>query len=229
MYFSLFFLQKLYRVGFLILLILIFLDLIAFFYFPQSLLGELFIATKEQTPLTWLSSLAMLFLGLASLSVYYQSAEKLWYFLGGVFFFFSVDDATYLHERIAGSLQGDIAFFGTFPSYIWVLLYMPLLLFSLGTLLYLLWRKKIQELRIFVTAALFCLAVALFLDFIDGIVQKDPSIVFCMVEKCHLIMVHSMRLVEEVLEVFSLGLIGYALIKQFCVHTPGLLVKAERG
>lgn len=196
------------------------LDLIVFFYFPDTLMSDLFTATREQTPLTWLSAVAMLFLGLASLSIYYQGKERIWYFLAITFFFFSLDDATYLHERISGYLHDTQAWLFFFPSYIWVLLYMPLLIFSLGTLIYFLWRGGLQEYRTWAILSLALLGVAILLDLVDGITQKDPSIVFCLKESCHLAALHLMRLIEETLETAALGILGYTLIRERGLADP---------
>lgn len=218
MSFSLFFLQKIYRVGFLLLLILVVLDLLAFFYFPDTLLSDLFNATREQTPLTWLSALAMLFLALASLSVYYRTKERIWYFLSAVFFFFSLDDAAYLHERISGYLQDHTLFLNFFPSYIWVVIYFPLLVFSLGALVYLLWRDAMGKSKKVILAALLLLGTAIFLDLVDGFVLKDASLVFCLNEACNLTVLHLLRLLEEVLEVLALGILGHTLIREHCLE-----------
>ena len=217
--FSLFFLQKIYRVGFLLLLILVILDLLGFFYFPRTLLSDLFNATREQTPLTWLSALAMFFLALASLSTYYRTKEKIWYFLSVVFFFFSMDDAVYLHERVSGYLQDHTLIFEFFPSYIWVVMYSPLLIFALGALVYFLWRDAMGKSKNRILAALFLLGTAIFLDLVDGFVLKDSSLVFCLDEACNLTVLHLLRLLEEVLEVLALGILGYILIREHCLDS----------
>lgn len=229
MYFTPFLLQKIYRVGFLLVLILIVLDLLAFFSFPGTLLSELFTATREQTPLTWLSALAFLFLGLGCLSVYYQTKEKIWYFLAAVFLFFSVDDATYLHERISGAVQSGSEGLIAFPTYVWAILYMPLLVFSLGTLLYLLWKKTWTQSRKPIIFAIFLLGGAFLLDLIDGVTQKDASVVFCLDQICHLTVLHLMRLTEEVLEVLAIGIIGHSLICEYCLLSESLPKEGEGG
>lgn len=217
MNFSLFFIQKIYRVGLLFLLILIILDLLAFFYLPGTLLSDLFNATREQTPLTWLSALTMFFLALASLSAYYRTQEKVWYFLSVVFFFFSMDDAVYLHERVSGYMQDHTLFLGFFPSYIWVVIYLPILIFALGALIYLLWRDAMGKARNYILGALLLLGIAIFMDLVDGFVLKDNSLVFCLNEVCNLIVLHLLRLFEEVLEVLALGILGYTLIREHCL------------
>lgn len=222
MNFNPFFIRKIYRIGFLLVLILTVLDFLAFFYFRESLLGKLFIATREQTPLTWLSALAMFFIALAALSAYYRTKEKIWYFLAVTFFFFSLDDATYLHERISGYLQTHTVLFNFFPSYSWVLIYFPLLAFSLGALLYLLWRDALKDSRPAVILALTVLGAAVCLDFVDGFVLKHDSLVFCLDSSCQIVVTHLLRLSEEVLEALALGLLGYTLIQEHCLEGASL-------
>ncbi len=217
MYFSLFFIQKIYRVGFLLVLGLILLDLIAFFYFPNTLLSSLFTATREQTPLTWLSALTFFFIGIAALSTYYQTAQKIWYFLAATFFFFSLDDATYFHERVSGYLQDHSLLFDFFPSYIWVLIYFPLMAFALGAILFLLWKDASQSVKKLLLITIGILGGAIVLDLFDGWIQKHEASLLCMEATCQLISLHLIRLSEEVMEVIALGMLGYLLITTHCL------------
>lgn len=219
MYFSLFFIQKIYRVGFLLVLGLVLLDLIAFFYFPNTLLSSLFTATREQTPLTWLSVLAFFFIGIAALSIYYQTTQKIWYFLATTFFFFSLDDATYFHERVSGYLQDHSLLFDFFPSYIWVLIYFPLMTFALGAILFLLWRDASRSVKNLLLATVCILGGAIVLDLFDGWIQKHETSILCVETTCQLISIHLLRLLEEVMEVVALGMLGYLLITTHCLDS----------
>lgn len=217
MYFSIEFLQKIYRVGFLIVIILLIADLLAFFYYPESTLGDIFLATREQTPLTWVSSLAMLSIAMSSFSTYNKTKEKIWYFLSITFFFFSMDDAVYFHERLSGFFVDNTELFSFFPSYIWVVIYFPILAFSLIALVYLLWKETFGENKKMVIIAIIMLGTAIFLDLVDGFVQKDSSIVLSLNHFHNSIFIHLMRLTEEVLEVLALGILGYINIKKHCL------------
>ena len=216
MYFSLFFIQKIYRVGFLLVLCLVLLDLIAVFSFPNTLLSDLFTATREQTPLTWLSALAFFFIGLASLSIYYQGRSRIWYFLATLFFFFSLDDAVYFHERISGYIQNHSAWFDFFPSYIWVVIYFPMMAFGLGALFFLLWRESAPRMRRFLFGAFLVLGLAISLDLLDGWMQKSESSWLCQETTCRYVTLHVIRLFEEIMEVLALGTLGYLLLTNYC-------------
>lgn len=217
MYFTSFFIQKLYRLGFLLVMLLIVLDLLTFFYYPGTVFSDIFLATREQTPLTWISSLTMLFIALSCLSAYLETKGRIWYFLSATFFFFSMDDATYFHERFSGFFVDNTGFFDFFPAYTWVVIYFPLLAFSLGAFVYLAWKESSAKRKKLIIAALLMLGFAIFLDFVDGFVQKDPTLVFCFSSSCNLTVLHLMRLVEEVLEVFALGILGYVNIQKHCI------------
>lgn len=229
MYFTPFFLQKIYRIGFLLVLILAVLDLFAFFFFPETLFSELFTATREQTPLTWLSALSFLFLGLGCLSVYYRVGGKIWYFLAAIFLFFSLDDATYLHERLSGAVQDNSNILANFPTYVWGVVYMPLLAFSFCALLYLLWKKSLSQSRKPIILGLLLLSAAFSLDLIDGITQKNSAVVFCLDPACHKMALHLLRLLEEVLEVIAVGVIGYTLIREHGLVSAALTENPKRS
>lgn len=219
MYLTAAFLKRVYVLGFLLSLLLIVCDLIAFFVVPNTFFSKIFIATKEQTPLTWLSSVSFLFLALAALATEQVTRKFSWGLLALIFFFFSIDDAVYLHERIAGYFREHIVLLQDFPSYIWAVLYMPLLLFSLGTLLLLLWRKADPVLRFSVMGVFVLLALAATLDFTDGVVQRDSELALCATKECHRVVLHLMRLVEEALEVWAIGGLGYLVLFEYCLLT----------
>lgn len=217
MYFSLLFIQRLYRMGLLLVMILVIIDLLIFFYYPETALGNIFLATREQTPLTWISSLAFLFIALSCFSAYLESKNKLWFFLSATFFFFSLDDAVYLHERLSGFLIDNTTVFNCFPTYSWIILYFPLLVFSLSALVYFLWKDASDKSKKIVITALIFLGIAIFLDLTDGFVQKNSTLVFCIEPSCHSAVLHLLRLIEEVLEIFALGVLGYVNIQKHCL------------
>lgn len=218
MYFSDIFIKRIYSIGFLLVIILLLLDLLAFFFYPKTVFYDIFLATKEQTPLTWISSLAMFFIALSTFTAYIDSKKKIWYFLAIIFFFFSMDDAVYLHERISGFFVDNTSFLSFFPSYTWTLIYFPLLAFSLGAFIWLVWKDSPLALyRKTILLALGILGFAILLDFLDGFVGNSPNLIFCLKQDCNLTVLHIMRLIEEVSEVIALGILGYVNIKEHCI------------
>ena len=217
MQFSQEFLERIYRTGFFLAILLILVDLLTFFYYPETIWGDIFLATREQTPLTWISALAFFFIALSCLSVYLETKKRVWYLLAATFFFFSVDDATYLHERISGFFADNTTVFAFFPSYIWVLIYFPLLAFSLGAFVWFLWRDADARTKKRIMWAVVALGGALFLDLLEGFVSQDAVLVFCTNVECHNAVTHLLRLSEEMLEIVALGVLGYLNLQKHCV------------
>lgn len=161
----------------------------------------------------------MFFIALSCFSVYLKTKRGVWYFLAATFFFFSMDDATYFHERVSGFFVDNTSFFSFFPTYTWVVIYFPLLVFSLGAFIYLLWKDAYGKNKKIILTALLILGFAIFLDLLDGFIYKDPSLVFCLKNSCNAAITHMMRLTEEILEVLALGILGYINIKEHCLYS----------
>ena len=217
MKFDLDFIKTIYKIGFLLTLTLILVDLLTFFFYPNTVFSDIFLATREQTPLTWISALAFFFIALSCFAIYYKKKSNLWYLLSLTFFFFSVDDAVYMHERISGFFVDNTSFLSSFPSYTWTIIYFPILAFSLFALLYIVWKDGSPKNKKMVVSALLILSIAVLLDFFEGLTEKD-SVVFCFEKSCNLIVLHIMRLTEEVLEAFALGLLGYTNIVEHLIN-----------
>lgn len=212
------FLNRLYFAGLVLSLALVIADFFAFFFVPDTFFHKIFIATKEQTPLTWLSAVSFLMIALAALSIASRTRMFTWHWLAIAFAFFSLDDASYLHERLAGYFRDHTLALQDFPSYLWVVLYAPLLITSLGFLLVVLWRHAAGVLRPWVTLAVLALALAFGLDFLDGLIQRESVPILCLTQHCQTTLLHLFRLTEELLEVWATGLLGYLLLREYCLQ-----------
>ncbi|MBD3300759.1 MAG: hypothetical protein GF347_05410 [Candidatus Moranbacteria bacterium] len=189
-------------------------DLLVYFYYPETAVSKIFLATREQTPLTWLSAVAILFIALSCSSNYLRTNEKIWYFLAVIFFFFSMDDAVYFHERLSGFIADNTNWFASFPTYIWVILYFPLIIFSLGSLVFLLWKDKKAKNKKLLVIAVIVLGLAVFLDLLDGYIQKN-QVLFFDDSFSRLTFTHFIRLSEEMMELYALGCLGYINITRY--------------
>jgi hypothetical protein len=219
MYFTSKFLNKMFRLGLLLTLVLILLDILTYLYYPDTVMGSIFLATREQTPMTWVSALVLLFIGLSCATVYMRTKSRVWYFLSLAFLFFSMDDATYFHERFSGALQEIVPFMASFPSYSWIIVYLPLLVLSIGTLVYKIYKSSLlstEKKMLFLGLAL--LAISLFLDMVDGYVGRDSTLVFCLDPGCSKLVEHFARLTEETFEVIGFGMLAYLNIKLFALE-----------
>lgn len=214
MYFKKDFLNKLFRLGFLLTIMLVVLDLLVYFYYPDTPLSKILLATREQTPLTWVSIIVLLLIGLSSATVYKETGNKIWYLLSILFLFFSMDDGTYFHERLARALQTLLPSLNNFPSYSWVVLYIPFLLFAVLGLIYMLWKDSNKKEKKTLLLAVLVLSIALGLDLMDGLILKDSSLVFCLTQNCNSSVTHLVRLSEETLEVLGFGVFAYLNIKE---------------
>ncbi len=214
MYFTKIFLEKIYRIGALLIGLLVILDLFAFFFYPDHVLGEIFLATREKTPLTWMSAVTFLLIGFASLTIYQKSRQKIWYVITVLFLFFSIDDATYIHERLSGLVIDNTSLFSTFPSYIWPLLYAPLLLGGFGLLIKALWKGRGDKKILLQATSL--LGLSVLLDLIDGFTQKK-GVTFHPEPFMHDAVLHILRLTEEVSETVAVGAMAFILIYAYCL------------
>jgi len=203
------FVARIYRIGFLLIVLLTLLDLFAYFYYPDTLFGDLFIATQEQTPLTWISALSFFFIGLMCMYVYLRNKKRMYYWLALLYFFFSVDDATYIHERISGYVYDHSSVLVQFPTYVWIVLYAPLLLFAIGILWWLLWKNLSPQKRRWFFVATLLLLIAVSFDMLDGYIDKHTDLTLCFSLWCQLYALHIMRLIEEVFEVVAMGIVGW--------------------
>ena len=92
-----------------------------------------------------------------------------------------------------------------------------MLAFALGAFVWLTWKGALKNNRKAIISALVVLGFAVFLDFLDGFVGKNSGITFCYEQYCNKVVLHLMRLTEEVSEVVALGILGYTNIKEHCV------------
>lgn len=205
------FLDHIFRKGLLAVGILILLDLLVYFFYSDTVLFDVFLVTREQTPLTWVSVIILFFIGLTCYSMYQKQPSRVWYWMTVLFFFFSMDDAIFFHERMSGFVSARIAFFEVVPTYIWSVIYMPLLLFAVSSLILKLWRHATDHAKKHIIVAVLLLGSALFLDAVDGYVQKHDDIVFCFDAACQLFVEHVIRMIEEVMEVIAIGILAYYL------------------
>lgn len=215
MYFKEAFLNKFAKLMVLFVLVLILLDLVTFFFYPDTFFADIFRATREQTPLTWVTSVTFLVIGLIAASNYLEFGIKKWAFISIVFLFFSIDDATYFHERFSGGIQHIFPILFNFPSYSWMILYVPIGLSAIFLLIFDLYEKNSLNYKKALCGSVFVLFVALFLDFVDGLVVNDNTLYFCYSEACNIIITHILRLMEEVLEFVGLGIIAYVTAKKY--------------
>ncbi len=157
---------------------------------------RLFNITREDALASWVATTQTLLIALTlcviTALVRRGSGSKLskrgWLGVTLFFCYMTVDDGTKLHERV-GSALGDV-FEGSsdsestwltpvvdsFPSYNWQLFLMPLFVLAGVALLAFLWRELPPDRsRVLLLVALACFAVAVGMDFVEGLEEDHPQ------------------------------------------------------
>lgn len=164
----------------------------------------------------------------------------------GFFTYLAIDDGAQVHERLgtvfrALSEQRDPSALTFFPSYAWQLLLGPVFVaFGLGMAVFL-WRELSDWISFgLVFWALTCLALALGLDFLEGLAPENPwkpyealgsrpAVAQWAHDRFGVVGVdtidHFARSVEEFLEMLGMTLFWVAFLRQLTSVTPEIRVR----
>lgn len=177
-------------------------------YYPHKLnwhwmkyLGDSFNITREDSIANWFSATQSFVVAiiLLFLCLYSRGQSKFivrgWGMLSCFFAFMAFDDATMFHERLGTTLKGVTAKFIENPSYDWQPIIAPFFGIAGFAMLYFLFNQfRGFEQRRNVLIAFTCLAIAVVLDFIDGMKIQAFSVYDIS---------HFMKLFEELLEMIG--------------------------
>lgn len=144
-----------------------------------------------------------------------------WVFAAVLFAFLAADDGAMIHERI-GSTTGRAFDTEFWPGYNWQLVYLPLLAASGLFLVQFLWRTVSRRNFMIVAIAFTWLAVAIGLDFVEGIDGAYPYLETVLGIE-HQALSHFSRVIEEFLEMFAMTL----LLVAFVDHLLGMAERME--
>ena len=174
-------------------------------FLPAPSLRKVFNITREDGVGNWFSSLQTLAIALPLWALFWvdreacrrqrQPAIKGWAVLAVFFMYMAFDDATKFHERFGSAFDDWFGFGQHLPTYTWLFTLGPLFVLMGGYCAWFLWRQMpVLALRWRVGAAIALLAVAMALDFIEGIdAMKWPHVVS-----------HFMMSLEEFLEMLGM-------------------------
>lgn len=199
-------------------LLILLLDLLINFFqlIDSRSIQHMFNVAREQSIGTWFSVVQAAFTGMVLLVIYSLKAEQKrvlgWAILGCFFIYMSADDAAKIHERMGsfvarqtsaneGSLLGALG--DAFPSYAWQWVFAPFFIGMGCYILLFLW-KQLQtfQLRFYVLAAFGCWAVAVGIDFLEGIEGLFEGWAAQLDVKKYTVS-HPFLMVEEFLEMFG--------------------------
>ena len=147
----------------------------------------LFDITEEANIPTWFSSTQAMLTGIVALVIGHLRAgesEKRksfgWYLTGAAFLYLGIDDAAQIHERFSTFINDSLAASGgnafisalmeMLPSYHWQLFFLPVFLVVGLVMMIFLYQelRQYKALTVFI-AGIACYAIAVGLDYIDGI------------------------------------------------------------
>ena len=182
-------------------------------------LGQAFDVTREASIATYWSCLLALGTGLACLFVANllrrKGASKLryrgWIFAGVVFICVSIDDAIAFHEKVGAITSLGLMNSLKYPSYPWHITVAPIVVTGLLLAAFVIWRdiRKIRGLTAMLLLALGCFAMALGLDFMEGVAEMaalESVVPAAASEHMPLLM-----LTEEVLEMAGTTIVLYVV------------------
>ncbi len=213
-------------------------------------LRSLFNIASEQSLGTWFSStqtlavavvLWLIRLRLRSTAGATTGRVTGWTLLAVFFTYMAVDDAVALHEHLGSAFEdfytdldeGSLGAVGRwledYPSYAWQLAVGPLFAAMGLFLLFFLWRQLEQPwLRLLLLAALGCFAVAVGLDYVEGVYGGYKSVIVATGWDYDAVQ-HGSRVIEEFIEMFGTTLFLALFLSFF--SRPGMdihLFFAER-
>lgn len=195
-----------------------------FFYhlqwFPSEIISRSFDVGREESYGTWISTTLALFAGLAAAGIamrfWHQSTRWEcigWTIVALFFIFVSFDDAAKFHERMGTALRvkveraTDVELASWFPSWGWQLYVAPLFAAIGLYMCWFFWRAVAPRLRIWVFLGFTLLAVAVGIDFVEGMLDRQDEQVN-----------HLMRLTEEMLEMFGTTAFLYVFLTTLSAH-----------
>lgn len=160
-------------------------------WLPYPSLRRFLNITREDSLGNWFSSTLILFTSLMlwAITVVHAHDAQIrrarvwsWFLIASFFSYMAVDDATKFHERLATAIKdfserspANVAsgmwtqWLDMFPSYLWQLFLMPIFA-TMGIYMFYFLRREFKRRRLFayIFLALSCYAVAVGLDFVEG-------------------------------------------------------------
>ncbi len=163
------------------------------------------------------------------------------------FSYLTIDDGAALHERISTAIEegSDGALPGSYPSFAWQLLVLPILAIAGAVTIIFLWRiLRTRHQRSALVAVVGCMAAAVGLDFLEGLdADRTWNPYPMLVRRFNLdayaerlfftdgldAMRHFSRSLEETLEMFAMSLLLVLLLGHLAVRVRGVVLSDVRN
>ena len=141
---------------------------------------------REDGVASWFGTMQTWMVGLTAILLYLVQRHDLakptwrrlgWLIVGGVLLYLAMDDGAEFHERVGtavthwfGDPDSDGPGLSFFPSYVWQVVFLPLLsAFAVFVLFFVYRELEVRADRLLVVASLFLLVLAVALDFTEGL------------------------------------------------------------
>jgi len=210
---------------------------------PSLLFNYAFSLTEEDSIGNCLASLQTFFVGITIFFIFlklrFERVNKKrqisWFILGVFFIYMAIDDAFALHETLGTAFSqwfkstpepsSLFKLVSKFPSFYWIMLLGPFFILMGLFMLIFLWNElKGIKLRKFVFIALVFFAIAILLDFIEGI-DETYRMMENMAGMTEPFVTHFIQLVEEVLEMLGTTLLWYVFLNYLAHLSDNLGIK----
>jgi hypothetical protein len=203
---------------------------------------RLFNIAREDGLASWFASTQTLLVGLTFLALYAVDRSRGYLILALGFCYLAVDDGAQLHERFSSTFDA-LTEAKRFPSYTWHLLFLPPFAVLGLYLLWFLWRRLVAPgSRLLLLCAMTLLALAIGLDFFEGLPEEHPVNVYAATlgrypsldtwseERFGTTggeaLRHFSKSLEEALEMGAMSVLWFVLLRHVETSAPDLRLRA---
>jgi hypothetical protein len=211
--------------------------------FDSASVREFFSTSREDGLPSWFATSQVLLVALTIWISFFLARRQRgskwrkrgWFVLAAFFSYMAVDDGAQIHERFSHLFRHKVEeagiTFDFFPSYSWLMIFLPTLA-ALGvfTLVFLWIELRTRNSRILLVFAFSLLACAVGMDFVEGLDVDHPWNIYASAASTPWLedwadhrferdsfntIIHFSRSVEETIEMFAHSILWYLLLRNF--------------
>ena len=198
---------------------------------------RLFNATREDALASWFAVTQTVFVALSAWVIYAITRNHAlairrrigWMMVALIFTYIAIDDGAAVHERLGSAFKEREGGTINFPSYPWQLLLAPVFAAMGVFLLYFLWREMSRPVeRIRLLCAMTCFAIAVALDFVEGMEDGYYWLIETFDWRNETIR-HFSKSIEEFIEMLGMTLFLIAFLGQIAHRAQEITVRFRDG